>query len=255
MSLLKQSTARNSLVFMTDSTDNITGKSGLTLTITSSKDGATFLSITPAVTELSNGWYSLALTTAHTDTLGDFALHITATNADPYDEKHQVVVDLPGASVSSVTGSVGSVTATVAANLTQILGTVLTETSGQLAGGFKKWFNVATPTGTVNSIPDVVAGATNGIFIAGTNAATTITTSLTTTFTGNLTGSVGSVTGLTASNLDTTVSSRLASVDYTAPDNTTITAINTKIGTPASTVSGDIASVNTTVNFIEALNL
>ncbi|HEX2669627.1 MAG TPA: hypothetical protein VHM25_02085 [Polyangiaceae bacterium] len=34
---------------------------------------------------------------------------------------------------------------------------------------------------------------------------------------GNVTGSVGSVTGLTASNLDATVSSRLASASYTAP--------------------------------------
>ncbi len=46
-------------------------------------------------------------------------------------------------------------------------------------------------TGLANAVP----GAAGGLFIAGTNAATTITTSLTTTFTGNLTGSVGSVTG------------------------------------------------------------
>jgi len=82
----------------------------------------------------------------------------------------------------------------VKANLAQILGTALTETVGLLAGGFKKFFNVAAPTGTLNSIPDAVAGANAGLFIAGTNAATTITTALTTTFTGNLTGSVGSVT-------------------------------------------------------------
>ncbi len=46
------------------------------------------------------------------------------------------------------------------------------------------------------SLPDVVAGASGGLFIAGTNAATTVTTALTTTFTGNLTGNVGgNVTG------------------------------------------------------------
>jgi hypothetical protein len=39
---------------------------------------------------------------------------------------------------------------------------------------------------------------------------------------GNVTGSVGSVTGLTASNLDATVSSRLPTASYTAPDNTNI---------------------------------
>jgi len=80
-----------------------------------------------------------------------------------------------------------------------IHGTALTETSGLLAAGFKKFFNVATPTGTINSLPDAVAGATGGVFIAGTNAATAITTALTAnivgSITGNLSGSVGTVTG------------------------------------------------------------
>ena len=48
-------------------------------------------------------------------------------------------------------------------------------------------------------LPSVTAGGTGGVFIAGTNAATTITTGLTTTFTGSLTGSVGSVTGAVGS--------------------------------------------------------
>lgn len=48
-------------------------------------------------------------------------------------------------------------------------------------------------------LPSATAGAAGGVFIAGTNAATTITTGLTTTFTGNLTGSVGSVTGAVGS--------------------------------------------------------
>lgn len=49
------------------------------------------------------------------------------------------------------------------------------------------------------AIPNAVAGAAGGVFIAGTNAATTVTTALTTTFTGNLTGSVASVTGAVSS--------------------------------------------------------
>lgn len=48
-------------------------------------------------------------------------------------------------------------------------------------------------------LPSATAGAAGGVFIAGTNAATTITTSLTTTFTGSVTGSVGSVTGAVGS--------------------------------------------------------
>lgn len=81
---------------MVDSGDHITGKTGLTLTITASKDGAAFASISPTVTELATGWYSLALTTTHTNTLGDFALHITGTAADPTDIVDQVVTLLPG---------------------------------------------------------------------------------------------------------------------------------------------------------------
>lgn len=85
MSRLLQSTARSKVVFMTDSTDHVTGKTGLTLTITASKDGGSFASITPTVTELATGWYKLALTSSHTDTVGDLALHITGTGADPTD--------------------------------------------------------------------------------------------------------------------------------------------------------------------------
>ena len=52
-------------------------------------------------------------------------------------------------------------------DLTYIHGTALTETAGQLAASFKKFFDVATPTGTIDSIPDAVAGAAGGIAIVG----------------------------------------------------------------------------------------
>jgi hypothetical protein len=47
------------------------------------------------------------------------------------------------------------------------MGTALTETAGQIAGAIVKFFNKAAPTGTVNSIPDVVAGAASGLAIVG----------------------------------------------------------------------------------------
>ena len=101
MRLLKQSTGRNVMIFMTDSADHVSGKTGLTLTITASKDGAAFASISPTVTERSNGWYSAALTSSHTDTLGDLVLHVTATGADPTDLACQVVAGSLDADVSS----------------------------------------------------------------------------------------------------------------------------------------------------------
>jgi len=95
----------------------------------------------------------------------------------------------------------GNVALASGVDLVAIHGTALTETSGQLAAAFKKFFDVATPTGTINSLPDAVAGAAGGVFIAGTNAATSITTALTANIigniTGNLSGSVGSLTGHT----------------------------------------------------------
>lgn len=107
MRLLKQSTAANVMVFMTDSADHVSGKASLTLTITASKDGGAFASISPTVTERGSGWYSLALTTAHTDTLGDLALHVTATGADPSDLACRVVAGALDADVSTRLATAG----------------------------------------------------------------------------------------------------------------------------------------------------
>ena len=62
-----------------------------------------------------------------------------------------------------------STTFKVYADLKAIMGTALTETAGYLAAAFKRWFNVAAPTGTVNSIPDAVAGADNGLALKGSD--------------------------------------------------------------------------------------
>lgn len=98
------------MVFLTDSSDHVTGKTGATLTSTLSKDGAAFASISPSVTERGDGWYSLALTTAHTDTLGDLVLHITASGADPIDLREQVFASLPGDSVTVSSLGANSIT-------------------------------------------------------------------------------------------------------------------------------------------------
>jgi len=76
----------------------------------------------------------------------------------------------------------------------------LTITGNTLHSGTTTFTGAVTGTNASNDlrINGAVPGASGGIFIAGTNAATTVTTSFTTTFTGNLTGSVGSLTGHTA---------------------------------------------------------
>jgi hypothetical protein len=97
------------------------------------------------------------------------------------------------------TGQLSVTSGVVQSNMVQILSAVITGTAAQIVAAFTKWFNVATPTGTINSLPDAVPGAAGGVFIAGTNAATSITTALTANVTGNLSGSVGSVTGAVGS--------------------------------------------------------
>lgn len=255
--LLKQSTAYNIPFFMIDATDSITGKTGLSPTVTLSKNGAAFGAAGGSVTEIGNGWYYLAANTTDTGTLASLLLHATATGADPWDEAHQVLVDIPGGSISSVTGSVGSVTgnvggnvvgsvgsvvATVSANLTQILGTALTETAGQLAAGFKKFFNVGSPTSTMNEITlvDTTTTLTNAVssVTGSVGSVTGAVGSVIGNVGGNVVGSVGSVTGLTVANLDTTVSSRLSTAHF-----------DTIIGTPENaTVSADIAEIDEDVD-------
>lgn len=91
MRLLTQNLAANVSVFLTLASDSKTGATGLTLTVQVMKDGGAFATITPTVTERGAGWYNLALTAAHTDTLGDLCFHITAATADPADFKALVV--------------------------------------------------------------------------------------------------------------------------------------------------------------------
>jgi hypothetical protein len=111
MRILKQSTARSIYILMTDAADHITGKAGLTLTFTLGKNGGNDSAIAPAYTDHGDGVYSVDLTSAHTDTLGDLWLHITGTDADPCDEFFDVRVGLPGETVAVESIAANAITA------------------------------------------------------------------------------------------------------------------------------------------------
>jgi hypothetical protein len=89
---LDQNTAANVMVLMVLSSDSKTGATGKTLSIELSKNGGSFAAISPTVTEVDHGWYSIALTAAMTDTLGDLVLHVNAADCDPTDKVSQVFV-------------------------------------------------------------------------------------------------------------------------------------------------------------------
>lgn len=218
---IKQSTAITVPIFAHDAAgDGVTGLVDGGFTKRISKNGGAFAAMTVTVTELENGWYSVPLSTAHTDTLGLLSVSLSHASCKRINLQFRVHAALPD-----------DIAAFVDTEVASILAAVDTEVEA-----------IKTKT---DFLPSATAGAAGGLFIAGTNAATTITTALTTTFTGNLTGSVASVTAgvtlaasavqaiwdaltsalttagsigkLLVDNIDAAISSRLATAGYTAP--------------------------------------
>lgn len=100
MALLKQSTARNRMFLLVLSSDHLSPATGKSPAVTISKDGGAFAAPGGAVTEVSGGWYKVALTTTDTNTLGDLAFHVTEASSDATDFADQVVAALPGEKVA-----------------------------------------------------------------------------------------------------------------------------------------------------------
>ena len=77
--------------FMVYSTDHQTGKPGLSPAVTISKNGAGFGAPSGAVSEIGNGWYSLAGNATDRATLGSLIIHASATGADTTDTQFRIV--------------------------------------------------------------------------------------------------------------------------------------------------------------------
>lgn len=137
--MIKQSSTAYPLLFlMVDSTDHITGKTGLTPTVTIRKPGGSFASPSGAVTEIANGWYQVAGNATDSGTLGPLLLHATGTGADPVDERYEVVAFDPQDAVK-----LGLTR--VVANVDQVDGASLgTHTSGYFPADVRRWANSTT---------------------------------------------------------------------------------------------------------------
>lgn len=138
MLLVKQSdTAHPIELLMIDSSDHVSPKTGLTVTVAVSKNGAAFGAVTGTVAEVGNGIYKLTPSAADVGTLGELAIHATATGADPADALRQIVAFDPYAvadlGLSRLDASVGTrlassgYTAPDNATITAIAGFVDTE--------------------------------------------------------------------------------------------------------------------------------
>jgi hypothetical protein len=88
---LQSSTSYPINFFMADSTDHVSPKTGLTVTVTLSKNGAAFAACSGTVTEISNGWYSLAGNATDRNTVGELLVHAEGTGADNFDGKFVII--------------------------------------------------------------------------------------------------------------------------------------------------------------------
>ena len=90
---------------MVDATDRSTAEESLdpVPVVYISKAGAAFAATTNAATEISAGWYKVALTATETGTDGELALYAEATGAATWREKHQVYTSLTAVLASGET--------------------------------------------------------------------------------------------------------------------------------------------------------
>lgn len=177
-----------------------------------------------------NGRVDVSKVLGTAQTAGDLKASLNTLQADTDDIQTRLPAALVGGRMDSSVGAMAANVLTAAAiNAAALNGkgdwmVTYTQPAGFLAATF--------PAGTVANTTNITAGtittATNL-----TNAPTAgdftaaMKTSLNAATPASVTGSVGSVTGLTAANLDVAVSTRLASAGYTVPP--TVGAIRAEI--------------------------
>lgn len=75
---------------LVDAGDDETSETGLTPTVQLSKNGGAFANASGAITEISNGWYKVTLSTSETNTDGPLVIRAFGTGTDEWREKLQV---------------------------------------------------------------------------------------------------------------------------------------------------------------------
>lgn len=233
---------------MPDSTDRTSGKTGLTLTINACKTGASSHStITPTVTDLGNGWYDLALTTTHTNTLGEMTFWVTATGAESQPFKIKIVAEESGnlsagaiqaiwdALTSALTTS-GSIGKLLTDNVNATISSRSTLTSANV------WDALTSGLTTANSIGKLLVDNVN----ATISSRSTLTAAAVWDYLTSAAVTVGSFGKLIKDNLNAAVTTRAAAGTYSIDDVYTTTVLG--FTTEASTLSG----INTTVGAISS---
>jgi hypothetical protein len=93
---LKQSTAITVPVFVHDASgDGVTGLVDAGFTKRISKNGGAFAAMTVTITEMENGWYSVPISTAHSDTTGILTVTLTHASSKQVNLQWRVDANLP----------------------------------------------------------------------------------------------------------------------------------------------------------------
>lgn len=195
MAQYKQSVAYTRMFLMVLSSDHVSPATGKTVTVNLSKAGGAFAAAGGVVTEVSNGWYKIALTTTDTNTLGDLVFDCTATGCDNTDFADQVVAFDPTNANLGLTN--------VSANVAQWLGVAVTADASNLPN-----VNVKDYNGTV-----VSAQPYTGTPPTAAQIATTVWQDLTA---GSDFSTAGSIGLLLKTDIDAAISSRGTGTALTA---------------------------------------
>ena len=211
----KQSTTTYPVQFlMVDSTDHVTAETGLSPTVTISKNGGAYGAASGAVTEVGNGVYSYAGNATDRDTLGELMIHAEATGADKVDMKVLITSYDPFVDIAAIladTGTDGVVlkAAGLAADaVTEIQNGLATPTNITAAAG------VALSAAGVDAILDEV--------VVGSYTMRQLLTVMSAALAGKLSG--GGTTTLTFRGIDDASNVIVATVD--ASHNRTAVTIN-----------------------------
>lgn len=173
--ILKSSTELP-LVFgpLIQSTDHISGLTGVTPTVTISKAGGAFAAPAGAVSEIGNGWYKVAANATDTNTPGPIAVHATATGGDPFDQVVAQVVaydpqnatnlglgnlDAAISSRSTYAGADTPGTGTLLGRLTQA---IVFDGSGFVKSDVEHWATAVVNALVSGEVQCQVAGYANG---------------------------------------------------------------------------------------------
>lgn len=181
----KQSTTSYPIpFFMVSSSDKITPATGLAPTVTLSKNGGLFVSANGLVSEIGQGWYTLAGDSADRDTLGDLVVHAEATGAEPFDGLFLIVAydpfdpvrmgmtSLPNASAGAQGGLL--VNDSIAGSVNDLSATATSFNCGSALSTTASFYNgsvIVFTSGTLRGLARKI-----GTYAGGTNRTVTVST-------------------------------------------------------------------------------